>query len=82
MHEKYKHIRKKNPSSDQWMKLDLRRRRALKENIYQNFDFKSWSTGHTNSRVNVGHTNSHEWEEYTFAAFTKKMGKNTNKIVC
>ena len=34
-------------------------------------------------RVNVGHTNSHEWEEYTFVANSRKFfGKNTNKIVC
>ena len=35
----------------------------------------------TKSRVNVGHTNSHEWEKYTFAAHSRKNGKITNKIV-
>ena len=36
----------------------------------------------TTSRVNVGHTNSHEWEEYTFAAHSRKNGKIQIKLWC
>ena len=34
-------------------------------------------------RVNVGHTNSHEWEEYTFVANSRKFfGKKIQIKLC